>query len=221
MLEQLIEQLAIHVGLSGILPKAFATAPLHGPLSFPVGDTIVRLETSEFPGIAIVEHLCLLACHAAGIPTVDSKLAANGRALLVKQFDWGKEGQRLGFEDFCALSGLPRTAKYASNMATLAGVLKMYCQEPGLDTLFTMVVMNTVLRNGDAHLKHFGLVYDDPADPRLAPAYDVVSTAVWIRDDRPALPLNQNAPLLGPPPKTCSFLVKRPVTCPARIWCLF
>lgn len=197
MLEQLIERLAIHVGLSGMLPKAFATAPLHGPLSFPAGDTIVKLETPEFPGTAIVEHLCLLACHAAGIPTVDSKLAAHGRALLVKRFDWGKEGQRLGFEDFCALSGLPRTAKYASSMASLAGVLKMYCREPALDTLFTMVVMNTVLRNGDAHLKSSGLVYDDPADPRLAPAYDVVSTVVWIRDDRPALPLSQDAPFLA------------------------
>lgn len=145
-----------------------------------------------------MEHLCLWAFRAAGIPTVDSELAANGHALLVRRFDWGEGGQSLGFEDFCALSGLPRTAKHASSMTSVAQVLKMYCQDPALDTLFTMVVMNTLLRNGDAHLKNFGLVYDDPAYPRLAPAYDVVSTVAWIRDDQPALPLNQDAPYFSP-----------------------
>lgn len=193
VLEKLIERLAVQTGLSGILPKAFAVAPLQGPLSFPVGDAILKLETPEFPGIVLVEHLCLLACRAAGIQTVDSELVAGGHALLVKRFDLGEEGQRLGFEDFCALSGLPRTAKYASSMASVADVLKMYCRDPALDTLFAMVVMNTLLRNGDAHLKNFGLVYDDPTSPRLAPAYDIVSTVAWIRDDQPALPLKRNA----------------------------
>ncbi|MHB1512948.1 MAG: type II toxin-antitoxin system HipA family toxin [Acidiferrobacter sp.] len=198
LLEKLIERLAAQTGLSGIFPKTFAAAPLRGPLSFPVGDAILKLETSEFPGIAIVEHICLLACRAAGIPTADSELAVNGRALLVTRFDRREDGQRLGFEDFCSLSGLPRTAKYASSMASVGRVLEMYCQDPALDTLFTMVVMNTLLRNGDAHLKNFGLVYDDPRYPALAPAYDVVSTVAWIREDQPALPLQQNGPLSWP-----------------------
>ncbi len=198
VLESLIERLAVQTGLSGIFPKAFAVAPLHKALSFPVGDAILKLETSEFPGIVLVEHLCLLACRAAGIPTVDSELVAGGHALLVKRFDVGEEGQRLGFEDFCALSGLPRTAKYTSSMANVAEILKMYCREPALGTLFAVVVMNTLLRNGDAHLKNFGLVYDDPTSPRLAPAYDIVSTVVWIRDDQPALPLKRNVTLSWP-----------------------
>ena len=38
-----------------------------------------------------------------------------------------------------------------------------------------------MVRNGDAHLKNFGMLYTHPlaADPRLAPLYDVVTTSVY------------------------------------------
>jgi serine/threonine-protein kinase HipA len=46
-----------------------------------------------------------------------------------------------------------------------------------------------MVQNGDAHLKNFGLVYDGIDNIRLAPAYDVVSTTVYIKGDIPALHL--------------------------------
>jgi serine/threonine-protein kinase HipA len=47
------------------------------------------------------------------------------------------------------------------------------------------------LRNGDAHLKNFGVVYDDVrGDARLAPVYDLVTTAVYLPQDRMALTLD-------------------------------
>ncbi|MHB8428618.1 MAG: HipA domain-containing protein [Acidiferrobacterales bacterium] len=53
--------------------------------------------------------------------------------------------------------------------------------------LFSRLLLNDVLRNGDAHLKNFGLVYDDLSRPRLSPVYDVLTTQAWIRNDLPAL----------------------------------
>jgi len=45
--------------------------------------------------------------------------------------------------------------------------------------------------NGDAHLKNFGIVYDDvPGDARLAPVYDLVTTSVYLPKDSMALTLN-------------------------------
>ncbi len=47
------------------------------------------------------------------------------------------------------------------------------------------------LRNGDAHLKNFGIVYDDVLGAaHLAPVYDLVTTSVYLPGDRMALTLN-------------------------------
>jgi serine/threonine-protein kinase HipA len=48
--------------------------------------------------------------------------------------------------------------------------------------------MNHYLRNGDAHLKNFAILYDkDYTDAIMAPIYDVVCTTVYLKEDLPAL----------------------------------
>jgi len=57
--------------------------------------------------------------------------------------------------------------------------------------LFTLIAINCGLRNGDAHLKNFGIVYDDVLGvARLAPVYDLVTTTVYLPNDNMALVLN-------------------------------
>jgi serine/threonine-protein kinase HipA len=54
-----------------------------------------------------------------------------------------------------------------------------------------LFVLNCALRNGDAHLKNFGIVYDDvQGEARLAPVYDLVTTSVYLPKDSMALTLN-------------------------------
>jgi serine/threonine-protein kinase HipA len=36
-----------------------------------------------------------------------------------------------------------------------------------------------MVRNGDAHLKNFGMLYTNDADARLSPMFDVVTTAIY------------------------------------------
>jgi serine/threonine-protein kinase HipA len=60
-----------------------------------------------------------------------------------------------------------------------------------LEKLFTLIALNCALRNGDAHLKNFGIVYDDvQGEGRLAPVYDLVTTSAYMPKDRMALTLN-------------------------------
>jgi serine/threonine-protein kinase HipA len=53
---------------------------------------------------------------------------------------------------------------------------------------FKSITLSMMVRNGDAHLKNFGVLYDDPAKAiRLAPCYDVVTTAIYVPNEDPAL----------------------------------
>lgn len=61
-----------------------------------------------------------------------------------------------------------------------------------LARFYEQLVFSIMLRNGDAHLKNFGVLYTHPGDARLAPMFDVVTTAIY-RYERLAG---------GPPPKT-------------------
>ena len=42
----------------------------------------------------------------------------------------------------------------------------------------------TLLANGDAHLKNWSLLYSDQFTPELAPAYDIVTTNVYIEGEK-------------------------------------
>ena len=54
-----------------------------------------------------------------------------------------------------------------------------------------MIALNAALRNGDAHLKNFGIVYDDiDGEVALAPVYDLVTTTAYIPADQMALTLD-------------------------------
>ena len=67
-------------------------------------------------------------------------------------------------------------------------------QVEDMERLFTLIALNCALRNGDAHLKNFGIVYDDvQGEARLAPVYDLVTTAVYLPKDSMALTLNGSA----------------------------
>jgi serine/threonine-protein kinase HipA len=54
-----------------------------------------------------------------------------------------------------------------------------------------LFALNCGLRNGDAHLKNFGIVYDDVLrEVHLAPAFDLVTTTVYMPKDNMALTLD-------------------------------
>lgn len=59
------------------------------------------------------------------------------------------------------------------------------------ETFNAILILSVTVRNGDAHLKNFGVVYPFPGGPvSLSPAYDIVTTTAYIRNDVPALTLD-------------------------------
>ena len=58
-----------------------------------------------------------------------------------------------------------------------------------LRELFKSIVLSVAVRNGDAHLKNFGLLYTTPQtdDVRLSPLYDIVNTTSYLQKDVLAL----------------------------------
>ena len=117
-------------------------------------------------------------------------------ALVIDRFDLRMDGTCRGFEDFCVLNARRTDANYQGSYET--SVMKRFgqlansthvCED--LEKLFTLIALNCALRNGDAHLKNFGIVYDDvQGEVRLAPVCDLVTTSVYLAKDGLALTLN-------------------------------
>ena len=203
----LIDKFAAFSGISGVQPKvlvrdetASATLANMEPRlspSFKGATHIVKFwEPNEFPQLAANEYFCLSAAERCGLDVPRYRLAEDGLALVVDRFDLRPDGAYRGFEDFCVLNARRTDEKYRGSYET--SVLKRFQQFANssdlltdLEKLFTLIVLNCALRNGDAHLKNFGIVYDDVlGEARLAPVYDLVTTAIYLPKDSLALTLN-------------------------------
>ncbi len=83
--------------------------------------------------------------------------------------------------------------KYEGSYEYIAKSIKTFVspkhKKKALRDFFKMMVINTLVQNGDAHLKNFGVLYENIQDIWLAPAYDVVCTTLYIQKDIPALHL--------------------------------
>ena len=114
---------------------------------------------------------------------------------VMKRFDLKDDGSFYGFEDGCVLLGKSTEEKYNASYEDLAKAIKSSVRVEHrkicLKNLFTAIIMNHFLRNGDGHLKNYGILYEnDYTDATMAPIYDVVCTTVYINKDIPALKMS-------------------------------
>jgi serine/threonine-protein kinase HipA len=203
----LLEKFATFSGISGVQPKILirdegASAPLSQSKqrlseSYRGATHIVKFwEQNEFPQLAANEYFCLKAAERCGLEVPRYRLAEDALALVIDRFDLRPDGTYRGFEDFCVLNARRTEEKYRGSYET--SILKRFAQFANsrnvgedLERLFTLIALNCALRNGDAHLKNFGIVYDDvEGESRLAPVYDLVTTSVYLPSDSMALTLN-------------------------------
>lgn len=204
LFDHLMNTFAVHSGLSGVQPKVMIRATedqLPEPAdrrsqSFRGATHIVKFWEAEFPELAANEYFGLSAAKALHLPVADFALSDDGLALVVKRFDLKSDGASLGYEDFCVLNGLTSAEKYLGGYETrlfrrAREFIDFDRHRSAFEDLFKLFALNCAIRNGDAHLKNFGILYDDVTGPaRLAPAYDLVSTVPYLPKDRMALTLN-------------------------------
>ena len=191
LFRELMDELASRSGVSGVQPKVLWN-DYGRKIALPAGCYILKSAGREYPGLAVNEYFCLKAAQACGLTTPDYYLADSGEMLVVKRFDINKNNHRLAFEEVCALQHLSTHGKYQSSYEAVAETIqKTPCDPPG-DTrrdLFKSVLLSMMLKNGDAHLKNFGILYHNTERKWLAPVYDLVCTVVYQPKDVPALTL--------------------------------
>lgn len=138
------------------------------------------------------EAFCMNLARRVGLPVPEAGVVeiAGKRVYLVERYDRnrGADGGtvRLHQEDFCQALGIPPELKYEkeggpgfTDCFTLVGGWSV---EPALDSLSLLrwALFNFLIGNADAHAKNLSFLYQRNG-VRLAPFYDLLSTAVYER----------------------------------------
>ena len=175
--------------ISGVQPKTFAI--VQDKESFSIKDYIIKTWGLEFPYLAENEYFSMKAVEKAGVWIPNIELSKNKKFLLVESFiHQGKE--IMGFEEVLSLMNKNKINKYQGSYEQVSKVIMQFStnKTESMQQFFKTIVMNYLLKNGDAHLKNFGLLFnDDFTNIKFAPAYDIVTTTPYIIDDPPALTL--------------------------------
>jgi serine/threonine-protein kinase HipA len=176
-------------GISGVQPKVLmpdADNVLPERITVPDADLIVKAGAGDYPWLAQNEFLCMDAARRAGLDVPDFWLSDDANLFILRRFDLLPE--RLGFEDMAVLMGKARDAqgnyKYQGSYEAVARVITAFsgaATVANLEAFFASLALSMLVRNGDAHLKNFGLLYRDPSagEARLAPVFDVVTTTIY------------------------------------------
>jgi serine/threonine-protein kinase HipA len=192
LFHELVAKYALRSGISGVQPKVLLEATERGTLT--AAGYIVKSWGTDYPHLAANEYFCMTAAKRAGLATPEFHLAENGGLFILRRFDLTPDGASIGFEDMCSLQALGTAQKYASSYERVARTIRDFVSGDQLlaarEQFFASLALSVMLRNGDGHLKNFGVLYGSPPGPvKLAPVYDLVTTTVYIRKDVPALSL--------------------------------
>lgn len=175
--------------ISGVQPKSLVV--LKDKESLSTKEYIIKTWGKDYPQLALNEYFCLTAVKNTGVKIPNIKLSSNNKFLLVERFNYQKKDNSfLGFEEILTLLGKNKDEKYGGSYEQVAKVIYSVSTQKSEDmkNLYKVIVMNYLLKNGDAHLKNFGVLYnDDFSKIYFAPAYDIVNTIVYFHKDRPAL----------------------------------
>jgi serine/threonine-protein kinase HipA len=151
---------------------------------------ILKPEPVRFPGLVANEFFCMRLATAAGLEVAEverAKTASGLPYLIVTRYDRDltqEPVRRLHQEDLCQALGRPYFEKYQAEggpgVVEAMALIDDASTAPARDRpqLWLALVFNILIGNCDAHGKNYSLLYDSRA-PRLAPLYDLVSTAVY------------------------------------------
>ena len=192
LFNELTERYALRSGISGVQPKVILEAVDRATVAS--AGYIVKSWGDEYPQLAANEYFCMTAAGKAGLPVPEFYLSGNGSLFVMKRFDRAADGSALGFEDMCSLQALGTEQKYGSTYERVAKSIRDFVSNEQLfaarEQFFAMLALSVIIRNGDAHLKNFGVLYGGTDGAiTLAPVYDLVTTTAYLRNDVPALSL--------------------------------
>lgn len=170
---------------------------------------IVKVPDTRFRFVPETEELVTRWARAAGITTVEARLvprsAIRGLPAWVasqdvmcfasKRYDRAK-GARVHQEDFCqVLNAPPAVRNSAATYDTVTRQVLDLCGPEDAREMVRRLAFMVVSGNTDLHLKNWSLFYPERTRPRLAPAYDLVSTIPFIPRQATVLALQRTREL--------------------------
>jgi serine/threonine-protein kinase HipA len=174
----------------GILGGEILT-PFAQPLDGAPSTCLLKPEVGPFEDIVANEAFCMKIAWSLGLRAADTDVfQVNSRpCLYVRRFDRTERAlglvTRVHQEDMCQALGLLPAAKYEENGGpSVVGIVELLRNLRGpfaarsINDFIHAVLVNFLLGNSDAHGKNFALLYEE-GGIRLAPLYDIVSTAVY------------------------------------------
>ena len=168
----------------------------HGEL----GDWIIKTPSTKHQHVPLNEYTAMSLAALAGVDIPEIKLVELNKldnlpqvnlpneklAFAIKRFD-RKGNSRIHMEDFAqVLVKYPYEKYNAANYEHIGQVIYNFSGDGLADAqqFARRLLVNILLANGDAHLKNWSLLYQDQVTPRLSPAYDIVTTSVYIDGER-------------------------------------
>ncbi|MBU2534143.1 MAG: type II toxin-antitoxin system HipA family toxin [Alphaproteobacteria bacterium] len=204
---------ALRFSLAGVQLKFSAATDAKGGLTIPAagsgGTAIVKLPSQTYPGVPENEFSMMTLARSIGInvPPIDlvdvdsitnlpegiEKIGP--KAFVIERFDRLPDGQLIHIEDFAQVFDVYAQDKYkTANMRNIASVIAAESDDEDIAELVRRMTFNTLIGNGDMHLKNWSLIYPDRRNAALAPAYDFVSTIPYIPNDQAALNVSRSKP---------------------------
>lgn len=161
-----------------------------------LGDWIIKTPSTHFRQVPENEYTAMRLAQLAGVDIPEIRLVAidaleklpqislpdEKLAFAIKRFDRDGE-ERIHMEDFAQVLVKHSSEKYGSaNYEQLGKILYDYTGDSlaNIQQFARRLLVNILLANGDAHLKNWSLLYRNRITPELSPAYDIVTTAVYI-----------------------------------------
>lgn len=165
-----------------------------------LGDWIIKTPSTKHKDVPVNEFSAMTLASLVGVDIPEIKLVDMSQldnlpqinlpdeafAFAIKRFD-RQESNRVHTEDFAqVLVKYPHEKYNSANYEQIGRVLYEFSGDALADVqqFARRLLVNILLANGDAHLKNWSLLYEDKVTPRLSPAYDIVTTSVYIDGER-------------------------------------
>ena len=165
-----------------------------------LGDWIIKTPSTKHKDVPANEYTAMMLASLVGVDIPEIKLVELDKldnlpqinlpderlAYAIKRFD-RDNNQRIHMEDFAqVLVKYPHEKYSTANYQQIGRILYGYSGDglTDIQQFARRLLVNILLANGDAHLKNWSLLYKNQITPRLSPAYDIVTTSIYIENER-------------------------------------
>jgi serine/threonine-protein kinase HipA len=189
-------KLSLDIQLPSI-PRGGRNTPKRSSIVELWGKYILKPQTESHTQLPENEDLTMHLAEISGIKTVPHTLmrfADGERCYLTKRIDRSETGEKLPMEDMCQLTERLTEYKYKGSYEQIAKTVLRFSAAPKLDlaNFWELVLFCYLTGNANMHLKNFSLYSKNQGQYLLAPAYDLLSTALAMPEDSEELALTLN-----------------------------